>query len=238
MDNWLYGFIACAVAVTILAYLPRWIRRYRLWRWRNHLSLDLHQRVYQQLYETVNGYALSLEARKANDAMEYVYGEIKFLPFIALLSLVSLNKDTVFYDLGSGTGKAVLACAMVFYPHKCCGIEHFENLYQTACLQQEKLSQLPLYQEKARSIHFYHANFLEFDLTDANVIFINATSFFGETWEKLNERLDSLAHCHTVITTSKPLLSKCYKLVMSTKLEVSWGLVSAYIHKRKSLAKD
>lgn len=234
MDNWLYAVIVMLMAAGGVLRCPHWVRRYRLWRWRKHLSLDQHQTAHRQLYASVDGYALSLEARKTENAMEYVYGEIKFLPFIALLSLIPLDKNTVFYDLGSGVGKAVLACAMTFHLHKCCGVELFANLHQTACRQRQKLKRLPLYHNKANSIHFYHGNFLDVDLQEANVIFINATSFFGETWEKLNQRLDNLTCCHTVITSSKPLISRHYQLAATTKVEMSWGIVAAYIHKRRN----
>ena len=68
-------------------------------------------------------------ARQKQDAIEYVYGEIEFLPFIALLSLDKPDSKTVFYDLGSGIGKAVLACAMVYPVHKSVGVELLPELY-------------------------------------------------------------------------------------------------------------
>lgn len=70
--------------------------------------------MFQNLYEDVDGYSISRKARVKMDAFAYTYGEIEFLSFIALLSLVKPNENSVFYDLGSGTGKAVIAAAMVY----------------------------------------------------------------------------------------------------------------------------
>ena len=67
-------------------------------RWRKALNLDKHAQVWQQLYADVNGFALSRKARANQDSLEYVYGEIIFEPFIALLSLCKPDYSTVFYD--------------------------------------------------------------------------------------------------------------------------------------------
>lgn len=201
-------------------------------RWRLKLRLTKHEMCHQTLFETTNGFLLSQEARVPHDAMEYLYGEIQFLPFIALLSLVNPNKDTIFYDLGSGIGKAVLACAMVYNVKKCCGIELFALLHHAALRAQHSLKALPEYQEKERSIQFVHDTFLNADFSDATVIFINATAFFGPTWDELLKRLALLNSGTLVITTSKPLRLNCFKVIRETTVPMSWGVVRAYIQER------
>lgn len=76
--------------------------------------------------------------------MEYAYGEIKFMSFIALLSLTNPDADTVFYDLGSGIGKAVLACSMVFPIRKSVGVELFPELYVDACTRAKDLAKIKI----------------------------------------------------------------------------------------------
>lgn len=210
----------------------RWNQNRLIKKWYCTLNLDQHYLIYQQLYEHTNGFALSKQARERNDALEYTYGEINFISFIALLSLAKPSKNTLFYDLGSGTGKAVLACAMVFKVQKSCGIELFAELHQAALEQKTRLNALPDYQSQANSIHFIHSNFLDINFNDATLIMINATAFFGETWLALNLKLEQLPTSVIVITTSKKLSSPAFSLIKTTVVEMSWGYVKAYIYHR------
>lgn len=110
---WLILSFLVITAIILLFYSPKQQKR-KIRRWQDALAISKHLAVFQQLYADVNGFALSKKARLGGDAFEYVYGEIEFESFTALLSLCHPNSSTIFYDLGSGTGKAVLACAMVF----------------------------------------------------------------------------------------------------------------------------
>ncbi|MBA3536812.1 MAG: hypothetical protein H0T84_09415 [Tatlockia sp.] len=201
-------------------------------RWKKALALDKHSPVFQKLYREVNGFTLSRQARKTKDAVEYVYGEIVFEPFIALLSLCNPNSSTVFYDLGSGTGKAVLACAMVFNVNKSCGIELFPSLHQASILQQQRLRGIPEYQTKADSIAFINADFIKTELSNASLIFINSTTFFGESWELISKHLEQIKPGSLVITTSKPLPSAFFITLRKTEVAMSWGIVFAFIQRR------
>ncbi|MDA9271781.1 hypothetical protein N9Q05_00135 [bacterium] len=211
---------------------PRWYRKVLLKRWQKTLNLDRHSAIYNQLFASTNGFLLSRQARTHGDAMEYVYGEIDFTSFIALLSLLKPDNTTVFYDLGSGVGKAVIACAMVFNVRKSCGIELFYELHSAALTQQHDLQQIPAYLSTSNTICFIHDNFFDANFNDATLIFINAAGYFGETWIKLNSRLEQILHCTHIITISKRLVSPVYILVKITTVKMSWGVVNAYIHER------
>ena len=228
--NLVYLLLALSLLVFIL-------RRYQKGRhirqWKKALHLHEHQQVFQNIYQNTNGFILSQQARQKNDAPEYVYGEIEFIPFIALLSLISPNDKTIFYDLGCGTGKAVLACAMVFPVHQSVGVELFPELYLSACKQAEQLAQIANYSEQIKKIKFISGDFLETNLNDATLIFINSSALFGPTWEKLCERLNHLPHLDTVITTSKALHSDKFSIIQRVPVAMSWGVVYAYIHARK-----
>ncbi|MFI4919113.1 MAG: hypothetical protein ACHP65_06120 [Legionellales bacterium] len=210
-------------------------KKVRIVRWQQALNLQQHHKTFQQLYQDVDGFLLSRQARLRGDALEYVYGEIEFLPFIALLSLTNPNSDTVFYDLGSGTGKAVLAAAMVYPLRKSVGIELHPELYFCACQQAARLTALQTDGAKAASIEFILGDFFEVDLNSATLIFINATALFGQTWVDLCQRLALLPQLQTVITTSKALCSSVFSLTMSTEIQMSWGVVRAFIHTRKTI---
>ncbi len=227
----IYLFIVIALLL-IFFYHKR--KELRINQWQKTLNLQEHQQFFQQLYQPIDGFALSNRARQKQDAIEYTYGEIEFLPFIALLSLVRPDGETVFYDLGSGIGKAVLACAMVYPVHKSVGVELLPELYLGACNQAKLLATYPNYVEKTKKIEFILGNFLEVDLNEATLIFINSTTIFGSVWEDLCARINNLPQLNTVITTSKILISNNFFVTNHTKIEMSWGVVDAYIHTRKT----
>ena len=208
------------------------LRKYRLKRWKNSLQLNQHEEFYKQLFAQVDGFALSKEARRLRDAFDYTYGEIDFISFIALLFLVKIDENTVFYDLGSGIGTAVLACAMVYPVKKSIGIEYFALLHEAAICQKQKLIQNPNYHHLTERMMFINNDFLHTNMDDATLIFINSTAYFGETWEKINRILEKMPHLQTVITLSKCLNCLNFTMIQSTEVTMGWGTVQAYIHQR------
>ncbi|KTC76994.1 hypothetical protein [Legionella brunensis] len=212
------------------------LRVHRHWaikNWRRALSLDKHSAIFQKLYGHIDGFTLSRIARMKSDAMKYIYGEIDFESFIALLSLCNPNAATIFYDLGSGTGKAVIACALVFDIQKSCGIEILPALHQCAQMQQKQLRQSAGYQEKAERITFILGDLLETDFRNASIVFINATAFFGEYWFAISRHMEQLKPGAIVISTSKALLSNRFIISKTTAVTMSWGIVNAYIQERQ-----
>ena len=226
--------IVLMVLLGLAASYPRLRRKAILKKWYKTYALSQHQAAFHEIFSDVNGFVLSQQSRALYNVIDYTYGEIEYIPFVALLCMTKPHNNTVFYDLGSGTGKAVLACAMTFKIRKSCGIELLLPLHSGALNQQHRLQQQPLYSDKARSVHFIHGNFLENDFSDATLIFINATAFFGETWDAINQHLLHTKIGTTIITTSKKLSSDAFTVINTTMVNMSWGLVKAYIQQRAS----
>ncbi|WP_058534151.1 class I SAM-dependent methyltransferase [Legionella saoudiensis] len=228
-----FSFYLILILVLSGRYFFRRSQQKHIEHWKKSLAIEKHERVFHQVFHNANGFLLSQQARQKGDSLDYVYGEIKFLPFLALFSLAHPNEQTVFYDLGCGVGKAVFACAMVYPIYKSVGIEILPQLYFNACRHIDDLAKLPNYVEQSKKIEFILGDFLEVNLDEATIIFINSTSFFSPTWEKICARLEQLPQLQTVITTSKTLASKHFKVILQTQIEMSWGVVFAYIHARK-----
>ncbi len=221
--------VTIAVLIVILLLLKPCWQRYKIWQWQTRLKLKKHVANLDKISATTNGFQLSHLARQNNDAFEYVYGEIDSTSLLALLSLTHPNPSTIFYDLGSGCGKAVMACAMVFDVKKACGIELFPALDQAAKQQLAQLALMQDYQDIPKKVEFICGNFLDANLADATVIFISATALFGDTWIRLNQQLEQLTHSPIIITTTKKLLSWRSKIHHQTNVQMSWGRVTAYI---------
>lgn len=229
----MWTLLGIAAIPLLMIHIKKWRKGWRLKQWRHGLNLDVHEKVFKQLYQSVSGFHLSKEARAHNDSPEYVYGEIEFQSFIALLSLCKPGPATIFYDLGSGTGKTVLACAMVFPVKKSAGIELFENLHCSALRQQEKLKAMPAYKENYHHIHFENNDIFSADFSDANIVYINATAFFGERWQHLSHVLEGIAAGSLVLSTSKALQSSLFTLIRTVRVQMNWGEVDVFIQQRQ-----
>ena len=236
MSMLLPAFIA--VLLLVIYQVQQQRKKNKIKRWANSLNLPQHSQVFNELFCNTDGFALSKLAREKQDAFAYTYGEIEFLSFIALIGLTHPDENTRFYDLGSGVGKAAIACALVFDLKQSCGIELFEPLHQEALTQKKRLARVPGYESKAERIQFIHNDFLQEDLGPATLLFINATTFIGDLWKQLSEKLGEVAGGATVITISKKLSSNAFKVIRTTQVNMSWGIVTAYIQEHQYQAED
>lgn len=115
-----------------------------------------------------------------------IYGEITQKGTETIIKKFSehFNENTVFYDLGSGLGKMVshigIACGC-----KSIGIEYSKERHNGALTIKDKL--LSDYE----SISFKNGNVLDFDISDATVVYIDNTVFPEEVTMKMYESLSS-----------------------------------------------
>lgn len=200
-------------------------------RWRERLNLTQHQTVFEHIYGHVDAFDCSLNARKKKDDLSYVYGEIDFESFIACLSLTRPKPHECFLDLGSGSGKAVIAAAMVFNLNSF-GIELFNELNQLAEEAKSTLVTMSSYLDLAEKVHFINADFLTMPWPDAHIVFINATAFFGDMWKQICMKIDELSHCRMIITTTRPLQNPNWVLVGQSQSAMSWGVVDVYFQQK------
>lgn len=227
-------FIVCLVVAILSMLCIRPLKAHWQFRkWAKQLNLRKHEKIYHRLFKHVDGFALSKISRLQNDAIEYIYGEIDFLSFIILLSLAKPDEETIFYDLGSGVGKAVMACAMVFNVQKSCGIELFENLHRCALKQQQSLKKLKNYQDKATRMKYIRGDFMSTDFNEATLIFVNATGFISPLWDNLSTRIAE-SRCQTVISTSKPIEHENFRVTHKLQTPMSWGPATVFIQERCS----
>lgn len=219
----------------ICSYPP--IIKYLRWR-KNRNAMDNKQKIFDTLYAEINATEVSLEDRSTltADTFGLVYGEIVFESFANMLQFVDPKPNEVFYDLGSGAGKAVFCSALLYDWKKCYGIELLPGLHQLSVAQLERFNQLPevkkFFPHKNFPIQFVRSNMLEYDFTDADVIFINATSYTAEFWEAIIEKLNQLKIGTRIILTTKKLESSHYQLLDAQMHLMSWGFNSVNIYKK------
>jgi len=83
--------------------------------------------IFNLLFEGVDGYKLSFESRNQLGFYDrgLTYGEIFFDTFYKMLEKTQPKEGEVFYDLGSGTGKAVFAAYFFFLFQRRLGLRFY-----------------------------------------------------------------------------------------------------------------
>ncbi|GAB5371398.1 hypothetical protein AAMO2058_001576500 [Amorphochlora amoebiformis] len=90
---------------------------------------------WRALYDTVDGGKVSQTERRrisAEKEKAFTYGEVEFVSFLEILRSAKPNPGETFYDLGSGTGKAVIAAHLLEDFKQVHGIELLEGLHKSA----------------------------------------------------------------------------------------------------------
>ncbi len=90
-------------------------------------EMTLRYALYTEAFGRVSGAELSNAERRSKKltSSEFTYGEIEFVHFVPLLKMAAKTEDGVFWDLGCGTGKALVAAAAGYNKfEKICGVEY------------------------------------------------------------------------------------------------------------------
>lgn len=202
------------------------------------MEMEEVKKIFDTLYNKVDGRALSLEGRESHQykSKSFVYGEVVPESFYQMISQVNPQPGQVFYDLGSGTGKAVFLAHLLFDFSKTNGIEFVDALYKSSA-EVLKRYQNEIYptlgDKKPKSkISLIFGSFLDVDVNDADVIFMNSTCFQDDLVLALDEKLVDLKPGTQIITLSKTLKYPCYETYKHQLYEFSWGQATAFFQRK------
>ena len=171
--------------------------------------------------------------------MAYIYEYIKHL-------YPNTINEGIFYDLGSGTGKAVLAMSLMQKFKKCIGIEYLENLiklsqgikqnYDKTIINIFENNKQLLSFGRPNIIEFVQGDFLKHSWEDATIIFANSTCFSLDMIKNIAEKANKECKSGTIIITFTKRLNKLnadWELKDGFRRLMTWGIATIYIHKRK-----
>lgn len=133
--------------------------------------------------------------------------------------VLQVEGEGVFYDLGSGIGKAVLAAALCFPFARCVGYERLEGLHTLAVAVGEAFDAMapdvvPNMQRMGEEIvdslalpalAFHHGSFLTKDLSDASVVFCHCAAFDEDAMGDLVMCLSTMSVGAFAVTTTHQL---------------------------------
>ena len=214
------------------------------------LPLELHEK-FQNLEKYFNKFYPEeiLEKAKKDAKAEsesrkfikenFIYGEVNFrsISYILLyLKHVYGIKEGYFFDLGSGTGRAIIGAALTYPFTKYIGIELLNTLYN-ASIEIKKLFDKESTENKKPDIEFINGDFLKQDLSKASVIFINSTTFSDKLLEDLAIKFNDECESGCLVVNTTMELSKLdknkWEFLPYFRRYMSWGIATVNVYKRK-----
>ena len=156
-------------------------------------------------------------------------------------------KEGNFYDLGSGTGKAVIAAALCFPFRKCVGIEFLEILFGISTdikkvyyqnINQQFKSYQSLFEEgeEPKDIAFINDDFLKQKWVEPSIILANSTCFTIELMNEIGKKANKECPSGTILITFTkrvPNLNSDWELRDGFRRNMSWGIATIYVQRRK-----
>ena len=190
------------------------------------------------------GEEISLKERESYIGVSDIsltYGEIDFIS-IAEIYYTIIHRygglpNGIFYDLGSGMGKCIIATALICDFSMCKGIEILEGLYENSQLIYKKYyEEFPKIVEKnpeifssMNDIEFLKGSFFNFDWSDAALIFANSTCFGSEMMEQIGSlplKIGTLG-----ISFTEVFIGEGWIVLESIRKKMSWGQATVYIQR-------
>jgi len=185
------------------------------------------------------GKELSVTEREARGltAATLVYGEIRFEPFAIIFQKIrelygGLSRPGgKFVDLGSGTGKPVLAAALLHEWDSCTGIELLHGLHEAALelhsawTSPRVREMLPASAQRVE-IQFLEADFTKVEWADADVVYA-ASTCFDEVLMRACAAAADRCHIGTFFVSLSKRLPSAKWLVRTASREIASVVVLA-----------
>lgn len=203
------------------------------------LNNDLAAKIFGLLYDNIDGYEVSHQARRDLDnTSEVLYGELPFASWQQIILETKPKQDGVFFDLGSGTGRITMMSYIFCDFKKIVGIELLQGLHDKACEVKEIFnknvkSQIQNHLEN-RELQLINKNIFDVDLSEADFIFMNHPFKDRDLFDQLEQKfLRELKSGTKIVTIIRALKDPAFKSLGSKKYEFSWGESTAFFHEIK-----
>jgi len=180
-----------------------------------------------------------------NEDYTLTYGEVDFTSLGETFATIKaqhggIPSRGVFYDLGSGTGKGVIAAALLHDFAVCKGIEILKGLYDVSAQLKEEYDTVkgeirqnyPELFPQLPEVRFEHGSFFDIDWSDASMIFANSTCFSSEMMRHLGN--SNVAPGTIALTLTKSFSPGVWDTLASFRKQMSWGEATVFIQRRKA----
>jgi precorrin-6B methylase 2 len=159
---------------------------------------------------------------------QFTYGEVEFASMIPMLDMCEIEPGEVFWDLGCGTGKCLIAAALL-HPELSAvkGVELLEGLYNACC---EAISRYEA--ERKTSISVIQGDILVVDWSEADVVYISSLCFPDSLLTQTAVCMEKLKPGARILTLKAFLSGSAFLLLRTVKVKMTWGPASIYLYQR------
>lgn len=198
---------------------------------------------FKRLYAGISTDHAKLISKKSREDHKYdsttlSYGEIIYEPFgqilLELLPFYPQNfEHCKFLDIGAGVGKAVWAAFFLNLFGSYQGIEILPELH-SYCEKSIKVYNRRFHVDDDHiKVNFSLGDATFIDWSDSEICFIHSTCFNNTMLDRILEIAINMKRGSILITLSKSLHeNEHFQVVHKTKLEVSHGICSVFVHKK------
>ena len=187
------------------------------------------------------------DAAAADALSSKVYGEVEFGAFANLLERADIQTGETLFDLGSGTGKALVAASLLFGDRLAAaeGVELLEDLQALAdtalASYRAALVGTPATRDLFASragceLRAAQGDFLTepwaAQWTKADIVFANSTCFDHDLMQRIAAIAERMRPGARLITFTRNLPSAAFEVTEKVNLGMSWGVATCYIHRR------
>ena len=178
--------------------------------------------VLRDLYEDIDGFDISRAEEKRVRAARSspTYGEIMPSATFALLDALEVGHGDVFYDLGCGVGKVVVAAALATEARRCVGVE----------LAADRLARARAVVSRARRdglvarrrVELRHADIAGTDIDDATILYTCSTAFPTPFTRSIMRRVASIGRPVTFASSQVLDDHPAFRLMRTLRLDMTW----------------
>merc|ERR1719494_1621864 len=192
-------------------------------------------------FESARRTAISYAKRVVDGC--FFYGELYVSDFLCLMELIKTKrgqtqKKAIFYDLGSGLGKLVIAAATLGWIEQSGGIEIIPEISNDAhaVLDQILKDENSPFLEAAKKCTFYNGDILELPhyWTKADIVYTCATGFSGSFLCRLEKMLATLKEGAFVLIISHQLNSTSFDCIETNQVRSTYGNVLVRLYRINS----
>lgn len=204
------------------------------------MELAEAEKILARLYADVRPYEVSHESRKRLSTQDesFRYGEVVPAALDRLLNRTPCKANGIFYDLGSGTGKAVFQAALTADFSKLVGVELIDGLSRVAehvlsRYDVEVRPRLPV-EKRLQVIEFRRADIRLAEIAEADLVYVHATCFQPELMKGLTARLDTLKPGARAVLTTKCISSPRFSIEAVDVYDMDWGSTPVFCLVKRS----
>lgn len=196
--------------------------------------MDLSTRqLINRIYKDICGFEIPKtdEQHVRSSTGSPIYGEITTGALSKLLKDLRLNKNDVFYDLGSGVGKVVMQTALASAVGKAIGVELSETRYENSLLALTRAKTfVPRISSRCR---FINDDILRVDLSQATVIYTCSTAFSQKFMRQMLSHIAGFKQKFKLVSLQDLPDNRYFSLHHKLRLDMSWQRSTAvYIYHR------